>query len=157
MRRRIAVTLESFPWLVCESNAGVLGYAYASKHRERAAYRWSVDVSAYVSEGSRRSGVGRALYTSLLAMLRLQGFYTAVAGITLPNPGSAGLHEAMGFQQIGIYRGIGFKCGEWHDVAWYQLALRDCAGVPDEPVDFEVVCHLPAWADALRLGSELVR
>jgi phosphinothricin acetyltransferase len=149
MRRRIATTLESFPWLVGTRDDDVLGYAYASKHRERAAYRWSVDVSAYVREGSRRSGVGRALYTALFALLRLQGLHTAVAGITLPNAGSVGLHEAMGFEPIGTYRGIGFKCGQWHDVAWYQRALRATAGAPAEPLEFAIASTLPEWANAL--------
>jgi phosphinothricin acetyltransferase len=157
MRQRIAKTLMSLPWLVCDDNGQVLGYAYASPHRERAAYRWSVDVSAYVREGFRRSGVGRALYASLLALLRLQGFHNAVAGITLPNPGSVGLHQAMGFQPVGVYRGIGFKCGQWHDVAWYQLALRECTGVPEDPLDFHVVRELPEWAGALESGSVLLR
>lgn len=137
MRRRIAKTLESLPWLVRERAGDIIGYAYASQHRERAAYRWSVDVSAYVRDGCRRTGVGRALYTQLFELLRRQGFYTALAGITLPNPGSVGLHESMGFETIGVYRRIGFKCGEWHDVAWYQLALRDFADEPAEPVHFQ--------------------
>jgi L-amino acid N-acyltransferase YncA len=157
MRQRIAATLESFPWLVCERHDEVLGYAYASKHRERAAYRWSVDVSAYVSAGSRRLGVGRALYTSLFALLDLQGFYTAVAGITLPNPGSVGLHEAMGFQPIGVYRGIGFKCGQWHDVAWYQRAFRECRSEPVDPLDFQVVRELSQWQEALGRGVSFLR
>jgi L-amino acid N-acyltransferase YncA len=138
MRLRIAKTLESLPWLVCERDDRVLGYAYASKHRERAAYRWSVDVSAYVRDGYRRAGVGRALYTRLFELLRLQGFYTALAGITLPNPGSVGLHESIGFEPVGVYRRIGFKCGEWHDVAWYQLALREYTSRPEEPSDIMV-------------------
>src|SRR5260370_40515080 len=94
MERRIAQTLEVAPWLVYQEPGGkVAGYAYASKHRERAAYQWSVDVSAYVGEADRRRGIGRALYTSLVALLRLQGFYAAHAGITLPNAASVGLHE----------------------------------------------------------------
>jgi L-amino acid N-acyltransferase YncA len=149
MRRRIAKTLESFPWLVCEHAGETVGYAYASSHRERAAYRWSVDVSAYVRDGYRRTGVGRALYTSLFEALRLQGFQNALAGITLPNPGSVGLHESMGFQTVGIYRRIGFKCGEWHDVAWYQLSLREQTGEPENPLDFEIVRNMPEWAAAL--------
>src|SRR5262249_33144374 len=116
MRRRIAKTVKSLPWLVCEEGGLILGYAYASPHRERAAYGWSVDVSVYIREGLRRRGLGRALYTSLFAILQLQGFYNAVAGTALPNPGSVGLHQAMGFQPVGVYRNIGFKCGAWHDV-----------------------------------------
>ncbi len=157
MRLRISGTVTIFPWLVFEKGDQVLGYAYASKHRERAAYRWSVDVSAYVQAGARRSGVGRALYTSLLALLRLQGFYTALAGITLPNPGSVGLHEALGFEPVGVYRQIGFKCGEWHDVAWYQLALRASAGDPADPGDFQAVRRSAEWAEALASGLATVR
>jgi L-amino acid N-acyltransferase YncA len=136
MRRRIAKTLESLPWLVREQYGEVLGYAYASPHRERPAYRWSVDVSAYVRDGHWRRGVGRALYSRLFELLRQQGFYTALAGITLPNPGSVGLHESFGFEIIGTYRRIGFKCGAWHDVAWYQLALREFTGAPAELVGY---------------------
>jgi L-amino acid N-acyltransferase YncA len=133
MRRRISKTLQSLPWIVFEHDNSILGYAYASPHRERAAYRWSVDVSAYVRDGHRRSGVGRALYTKLFEIVRSQGFYTALAGITLPNPGSVGLHEAMGFELIGVYRNIGYKCGNWHDVAWYQLPLRAYGPEPADP------------------------
>jgi phosphinothricin acetyltransferase len=100
MRERIARTVKSYPWLVCDDGGQILGYAYASRHRERAAYRWSVDVSVYVREGRRRTGLGRALYTSLFALLRLQGFQNALAGATLPNSGSVGLHEAMGFEPV---------------------------------------------------------
>jgi L-amino acid N-acyltransferase YncA len=153
MRRRIAKTLESLPWLVREQEGEIGGYAYASPHRERAAYRWSVDVSAYVRESQRRTGVGRALYTSLFELLCLQGFFNALAGITLPNPGSVGLHESMGFQTVGVYRRIGFKCGLWHDVAWYQLSLREPTDYPQDPLEFEVVRAMPDWAAALGLDS----
>jgi len=153
MRRRIAKTLKSFPWLVCEDDGQVLGYAYASQHRERAAYRWSVDVSVYVREGHRRSGLGRALYTSLLAVLCLQGFHNALAGATLPNPGSVALHEGMGFEPVGTYRNIGFKCDAWHDVRWWQLSLRGPEPSPAEPLDLEQASELAGWAAALAAGS----
>src|SRR5918996_222132 len=104
MRLRIEATLERCPWLVCEREGRVLGYAYADAHGSRAAYRWSVDVSVYVHEDARRMGLGRALYTSLFAALDLQGFYNAYAGATLPNPASVGLHEAVGFRPVGVCR-----------------------------------------------------
>ena len=109
MRRRIEATLGRYPWLVCERWGRVLGYAYAGAHGSRAAYRWSVDVSVYVHAEAHRTGVGRALYASLFAALRLQGFYNAYAGATLPNPASVGLHEAMGFRPVGVV--IGAMCG----------------------------------------------
>jgi phosphinothricin acetyltransferase len=93
MRQRIISTLAYWPWLVCDRDGDILGYVYASQHRTRQAYQWSVDVSVYVHAAARRSGVGRGLYRSLFALLTLQGFYQAYAGITLPNPASVGLHE----------------------------------------------------------------
>ena len=159
MRRRIAKTLESFPWLVCESvMARCVGYAYASQHRERAAYRWSVDVSAYVRDGSSAHGRGACtLHVALRSSCVCKAFTRPLAGITLPNPGSVGLHESMGFQPVGVYRAIGFKCGEWHDVAWYQLALCERSGEPADPLAFDIVRKSSEWTDALASGSGLVR
>jgi phosphinothricin acetyltransferase len=153
MRLRIAAVLPSYPWLVCEEDGLILGYAYASKHRERAAYVWSVDVSAYVRDGRRRGGLGRALYTALFAILRLQGYYNAVAGVTLPNPGSEGLHRSMGFQPVGVYPNIGYKCGGWHDVAWSQLALREPERVPRLPLPLDAVVGSRDWDEVLTVGA----
>src|SRR5687768_2653948 len=124
MQARMRAVQERFPWLVCEHNGEVAGYVYASSHHERAAYQWSVNVSVYIDPKYHRRGIGRALYTSLFALLRLQGFYNAYAGITLPNPGSVGIHESMGFLPVGIYKNVGYKFGAWHDVGWWSLALR---------------------------------
>jgi len=155
MCQRISKILKSHPWLVYENDGQVLGYAYASPHRERSAYRWAVDVSAYVRDGHRRLGVGRSLYASLFALLHLQGFYRALAGVTLPNAGSVGLHQAMGFQPLGTYQSVGYKCGRWHDVQWFQLALRNCNGAPADPLDFEVVRELPQWNERMATGLAL--
>ena len=124
MERRIQEQANTHPWLVFERAGTVLGYAYASPHRARAAYQWSAEVSVYVDPRAHRSGVGRALYTALFDLLRRQHYVNAFAGITLPNPSSVGLHEAMGFIPIGVFRQIGFKFDRWHDVAWLQLRLR---------------------------------
>lgn len=123
MGRRIAATLPDYPYLVAERDGRVAGYAYAGQHRTRSAYRWSVDVTVYVADGARRAGVGRALYTVLLADLAGRGFHAAFAGIALPNEGSVGLHESMGFTPLGIYREVGRKFGQWHDVGWWQRLL----------------------------------
>lgn len=152
MQGRLTKVLNRYPWLLCEDGGEVLGYAYATQHRERAAYRWSVDTTVYVRQGRQRRGVGRALYTSLLALLPLQGYVNAYAGVTLPNAASVGLHEAMGFQPVGVYRQVGFKCGAWHDVAWYQRALQPRPPEPPPPVRWEDVRHTPAWEEALRAG-----
>jgi L-amino acid N-acyltransferase YncA len=157
MRRRIAKTLEQYPWLVCDDHGEVLGYVYAGTHRERAAYRWSVDVTVYVRDGRRRSGVGRALYTSLFEALKLQGYYNAYAGTTLPNPGSVGLHRAMGFEPVGVYRGVGYKGGAWHDVAWWQLSLRERDATPRPPESVQAIRHSEGWDAALAAGLPLLR
>jgi L-amino acid N-acyltransferase YncA len=123
MAGRVETTLRSHPWLVAEEHT-VVGYAYASEHSSRQAYRWSTNVSVYIGEEARGQGVGRALYTALLAILRRQGFRLAVAGITLPNPASVGLHEAMGFVPVGVYHRVGWKLGAWHDVGYWELQLQ---------------------------------
>jgi phosphinothricin acetyltransferase len=117
--------LPRLPWLVSLDDAGrVDGYVYASQHRERAAYQWSVDTTAYVREDSRGQGVGRRLYEELFRRLVEQGYYQAFAGIALPNEASIGLHEALGFQPLGVYRKVGFKKGAWRDVGWWQKELQ---------------------------------
>ena len=137
MARRIGATLATHPWLVAQDADGeVLGYAYASKHQERGAYRWSVNVTAYLAEGARGQGLGRRLYSVLLPLLRRQGFRSAFAGIALPNDASVGLHEAMGFEALGVYRDVGFKLGAWRDVGWWRLALSQDDGSPAEPIAF---------------------
>jgi phosphinothricin acetyltransferase len=135
MERRILEQRERFPWLVYEAHGQVLGYAYASPHRAaRKAYQWCVEVSVYIHADLRRRGVGRALYGSLLEILRRQGFVNAYAGVTLPNPGSLRLHESMGFRPIGVYPRIGFKFGRWHDVAWFQLRIQEIDPPVSEPL-----------------------
>jgi len=136
--RRIVTTLEQFPWLVADSGA-ILGYAYAGSHRARAAYRWSVDVSVYVAPSARRTGVGRRLYEALFALLDAQGYFNAFAGVTLPNDASLGLHCAVGFEPVGVYRNVGYKFGVWHDTAWLQRALRRPSATVAEPLAFSTI------------------
>ena len=130
----IAVLVQT-PWLVATDEHGrVVGYAYAGRHRERAAYRWSVDISAYIDPAWQGRGVGRRLYDALLAILRRQGFVNAFAGITLPNPASVALHEAIGMRRVGVFERVGYKSGAWHDVAWYGMRLVEPPDPPSEPI-----------------------
>ncbi len=129
----IAATAARHPWLVLEDAGAVAGYAYATQHRVRAAYRWAVDVGIYVDPGRHRGGGGRLLYEALLELLRRQRLRSAIAGITLPNDASIGLHRALGFEHVGTYRAIGWKAGAWRDVAWWQLALAPGDGAGDGP------------------------
>jgi L-amino acid N-acyltransferase YncA len=152
MARRAAKCMERTPWLVYERDGSVLGYAYAGTHRERAAYQWSVEVSAYVHHGFHNQGIARALYTSLFAALVVQGFRNAYAGVTLPNDPSVKLHTAVGFTPVGVYRGIGYKFGAWHDVAWFERALAPREPAPSRPRPLGEFRGEPAFATALRSG-----
>lgn len=123
MGGRIATALRTHAWLVLTDGSRVCGYAYGGRFKERAAYRWSCEVSVYLETGLRRRGGGRALYAALLSRLAARGYRTAFAGMTLPNDASAGLHRALGFEPAGVLRRVGWKDGRWHDVAWLQRAL----------------------------------
>jgi L-amino acid N-acyltransferase YncA len=132
MAGRIKRLTSTHAWLVAEDEHEILGYAYACPHRERAAYRWATEVSVYVDPRHQRRGAGRQLYESLLRVLAEQGYRLALAGIALPNDASVALHEACGFESVGVYRRVGFKLGEWWDVGWWQLNLG-ADGPPREP------------------------
>ena len=121
------------PWLVAVQGDDVLGFAYASGHRARDAYRWAADASVYLDVSQRGRGIGRALYDALVPMVRELGYVTLHAGIALPNDASRRLHESMGFELVGVYRNVGYKTGAWHDVGWWQLPLREPPADPDEP------------------------
>jgi len=132
MSARIAAVLRTHAWLVLEDDDRVVGYAYASAAKARAAYQWSCEVTVYLEAGRRRSGCGRALYTALFERLAERGFRQALAAMTLPNVASEGLHRAMGFEPIGVQRRIGWKHDAWHDVAWVQRSIGDDDGPPRE-------------------------
>jgi L-amino acid N-acyltransferase YncA len=136
MAQRVQDIQQRYPWFVALRGKEVVGYAYAGEHRQRAAYRWSVDVTVYVATSARGKGVGSKLYTALIATLRAQGFRSAFAGITLPNAASVGLHESVGFTSLGVYKDVGFKLGQWHDVGWWRLGLGVSVGQPAEPIAF---------------------
>jgi L-amino acid N-acyltransferase YncA len=133
MAQRIAAAQCRHAWLVLDDDARVVGYAYGTPYKARPAYRWSCEVSVYLELGRRRTGGGRALYTALFDRLAARGYRTLVAGMTLPNDASVGLHHAMGFEPVGTYRRVGWKQGRWHDVAWTQRMLAAGQDPPAEP------------------------
>ncbi len=138
IQRRIANVVPRAPWLVLERDGGVVAYAYGHTWRERPAYRWTIETSIYVADRARGQGVGRELYGDLLERLRRQGFALAIGGITLPNPASVALHERLGFRQVGVHAGCGWKLGRWWDVLFLQKELLPRQGelpppAPPEP------------------------
>lgn len=153
MQRRVAAIGATRPWIVLEDHHGrVVGYAYASAHHDRAAYRWSASTAIYIGRGHHRRGAGRALYTTLFALLRALGYRQATAGITLPNPASVGLHAAFGFAPAGVYRQIGYKMGAWHDVGWFQAEIQPGSDRPADPRSIRELVDSPEWHDAVALG-----
>jgi phosphinothricin acetyltransferase len=151
---RIEAVLARTPWLVSTGADGAaIGYAYASRHHERAAYQWSVDVAVYIHAGHHRRGVGRRLYEKLFALLRVQGYYVAHAGITLPNAASVGLHESLGFVPVGVYPAVGWKFGAWRDVGWWRLPLQALVPTPAPPLSIAEAQLLPAWGALLPPAS----
>jgi L-amino acid N-acyltransferase YncA len=142
MESRIRETLEQFPYLVAEEAGRVVAYAYAGPHSGRASYRWSVNVSVYISPTHHRRGIGTLLYRELLALLEAQGYAMALAGITLPNAASVGLHESLGFTLVGIYHDVGFKLDAWRDVGWWERRLMKLSPAPAEPMPWKL---MPAY------------
>lgn len=140
---RMARILPTYPWLVWDQDGEVLGYSYASKNRDREAYRWSVDTAIYVAPDGRGRGVARGLYAALFETLTRQGFHAAFAGVACDNPASKALHAASGFELIGVFHEVGFKHGAWRDVGWWRRPL--CAhpgghpGQPAEPIPFALL------------------
>jgi L-amino acid N-acyltransferase YncA len=123
MVRRIAEVSERLPWLVCEANGTLAGYAYAAPWKARSAYRFTVETTIYLGEPFVGNGLGRPLYGALLDALRVAGYHAAIGCIALPNPASIVLHERLGFVKIGEFREVGWKLGRWVDVGYWQLRL----------------------------------
>lgn len=162
-QQRIESYQQQMPWLVCEINGEIVGYAYASPYRTRAAYQWSVESSVYVGEKYRRQRIAKALYTGLLKLLQLQGFYNVVAAIALPNPASVALHEAIGFVSVGVFHRVGFKFGKWLDIGFWQLSLQpeqsfltdgDSTQPINPPLPLSAIQNSPLWDQALTTGYQ---
>ncbi|MBL7732173.1 MAG: N-acetyltransferase [Chitinophagaceae bacterium] len=134
---RISQYLRFCPWLVAEENGMVIGYAYASRYRERVAYQWSVECSVYIHDDHHRRGIARTLYKALFAILTRQGFRNVYAVINLPNPNSVALHEQLGFTYFATYEQVGYKLGQWKNVGWWRLILNEFGNEPAAPVALE--------------------
>ena len=153
IRDRIQTILREKPWIVCESEGALLGYAYAGRFRARAAYQWTAEVTVYVDAAHRGTGVGGTLYRALFGCLRAQGYRTALAGIALPNAASVALHERLGFTRIGVFPKVGFKLGAWHDVGWWRLALAEYDDAPEPPRTLSEMVGDTVWEAALKGDS----
>ncbi|MBL7744565.1 MAG: N-acetyltransferase [Chitinophagaceae bacterium] len=133
---RIRSYLVNWPWLVCEVDGKIAGYAYGSRYRERIGYQWCVECSVYVHDDYMQKGVGKALYTPLFGMLRQQGYRNVYAVINLPNERSVRFHESCGFKWFATYENVGYKLGKWKNVGWWQLVINDYSDDPPAPARF---------------------
>ncbi len=153
---RIREINSRFPWIVCELDNRIVGYAYASEYRERAAFKWSCELSVYVADAFHGRGIGKTLYLALLDILRLLGYRTALACVTYPNSTSDTFHKSLGFELVGIFPCVGYKMGSWCGVSWYQLVLMECVASPEAPIAIgeiptvELENVFTAYADRLR-------
>lgn len=142
-----------YPCLVCEDGGEVIGYAYAHRQAERAAYQWNAELSVYLDRGYTGRGLGRRLYTTLMELLRLQGIRTVYALVTVPNEKSEGLHRAMGFRHMGTQRNTGYKDGAWRDVAWFEKAIGTYG---DAPAPLRSIHDVPPEAIARVLAESIL-
>ena len=138
-RDRTKTIIANYPYLVCEIEGKVVGYAYATKHAERAAYDYDVNLSIYINQAYHKRKIGSLLYSRLLKLLKAQGYYNAYAGITLPNEKSLSFHQALGFETVGTYQKTGYKFEQWHDVIWLQKNLIDYTIKPKAIIPIEEI------------------
>ena len=133
---RISSYLVNWPWLVCEIDGTIAGYAYATRYRESTAYQWCTDSSVYIHDDFQRRGIAKALYTALFAILEKQGFRNIYAVINLPNERSVSFHESCGFEYFATYEKVGYKLGKWKNVGWWRLVVNDFGMEPAAPITF---------------------
>ena len=155
-KERINSYLQNWPWLVCEIDGVITGYAYAGRHRERIAYQWSIESSVYIHDDHQRAGVGKALYTALIRILKMQGYRNLYAVINLPNDRSVAFHEKLGFEYFATYKNVGYKLGKWKNVGWWQLQLNEYSYEPLPPIKFSEM-DKKKIDELLRLASKHVK
>ncbi|MBK8485201.1 MAG: N-acetyltransferase [Saprospiraceae bacterium] len=153
-RERIRISTEKYPWLICLCNNKIIGFAYGSTYRYRNAYQWSSESSIYIAPDFHTKGIGRILYMTLLELLKLQGYFNVFAGVALPNEKSVGFHRTLGFKEIGFFKKVGYKHGNWHDIHWFQLHLTDNILNPPTPKTINAVLTSSAFQTILTNANE---
>ncbi len=153
---RMEAVQQKYPWLVCEDCGNIVGYAYASRFQQRAAYEWSAALSVYIRPGFHGRKIGKALYFTLLELLKLQGFCNAVAIVTLPNGESEDFHRSVGFRPIGIFQKAGYKLGSWHDVIWFGLNIQAHPQTPKRPMAVGEIQNTPAFDAIIQKAERMI-
>jgi phosphinothricin acetyltransferase len=156
-RQRVLHYQEKLPWLICDINDELAGYAYATDHRQRKAYEVTKELSVYVQKDYRKLGIGTGLYIALIEILKAQGVSNVLAGITLPNSESVRFHESLGFKPVGVYHKVGYKFGKYHDTGWWELSLGAKNNNPLELLGINEILNSKSWEGAIREGISKIR
>ena len=156
-QQRVLLYQEKLPWLICEINEDLAGYAYATDHRQRKAYEVTKELSVYVHKDYRKLGIGTGLYIALIEILKAQGVSNVLAGITLPNTESVRFHESIGFKPVGVYHNVGYKFGKYHDTGWWELSLDTKKNNPLEILGINEILNTKSWEDAIQAGISRIR
>lgn len=156
-QQRIQKVLLKYPWIVCEIDGRIAGYAYASQFRQRIAYTWTVELSIYIDQGYHRNKIGTALYKTLIELLKLQGYHTAYAVITHPNEQSEHFHENFGFKPVGIFHNAGLKFNKWFGIKCYELTLGEYPASPQVPETIEHIQSMDEFYGAMKKGTEYIK
>lgn len=155
---RILGIMAELPFLVCEIEGKIAGYAYASGYRSRASYRWTKEVSVYIHPEFQRKRVAHALYTSLNEMVRYQGIADLLAIITMPNEPSVSFHEYFGYRKCAEFSKVGYKMGQWQNVGWFELFLQDETQPPKNQIlKLDEIIGLPVFDRAIQKGLALLK
>jgi len=155
---RIQGIMTELPFLVCEIDGKIAGYAYASGYRSRASYRWTKEVSVYIHPDFHRKKIAHALYTSLNEMVRYQGIADLLAIITMPNEPSVAFHEQFGYRKCAEFSKVGYKMDQWQNVGWFELFLQDETQPPkDRILTLNEIIDLPVFQEAIQKGLEMLK
>jgi phosphinothricin acetyltransferase len=156
--KRIQEIMTELPYLVCEIDGRIAGYAYASAYRSRASYRWTKEVSVYVHPDFHRKRVADALYTTLNELVRFQGLANLLAIITMPNEPSVAFHEQFGYHKCAEFPKVGYKLDQWQNVGWFGLFLQDENAAPkDHILRLDEITGLPVFQEAIQMGMEKLK
>lgn len=151
--QKMKFILSEAPFLVCEINGKIVGFAYADRFRPKEAYKWTREVTVYVDKEHHSNKYGSALYYSLIDLLKCQNYRNVVAGITLPNIPSVSFHERIGFHQVGVYDNVGYKLGKAHRVGWWQMSLQEYSAPALDIIPLEEVIQTEEGKKALKNGE----
>ncbi len=151
--KRIQEIMTELPFLICEIDGRIAGYAYASGYRSRASYRWTKEVSVYIHPDFHRKRVAHALYTSLHELLKYQGIANLLAIITMPNESSVAFHEHFGYRKCAEFSKVGYKLEQWQNVGWFELFIQDENAAPKERIlQIDEIFENPAYNEAILKG-----